>query len=330
MYKDTSHSIWQIFCFCVIVLIILSGCQGADNTAGEYIATVDGAKIYLSDFNKRFKSELDIMGDSLSLKEAEVDWLKEEILNKLIDEKIILLRAEKLSLSVGDEELNRKIEEIKKDYPDGSFDEMFAGKGMDYNIWREELRKGVTLKKLVDHDVNANITVTEDEAFAYYNDHSEEYISGERVHVVQIVVQDRKAAEGILRRLKNGEDFGKVAKEVSTGPEGVRGGDLGVFGRGVMPESFDEVVFSLTPGKISKVVKTPYGYHIFKVLKRKKGKKIGFSEVKERIVSKLRREKEEHEYVEWVRRLRSEAVIKVNRDLLREVEVVKKQAKDER
>ena len=324
MYKNGSHDTWQILYFCFIVFIILSGCQGIDSTAQKYVATVDGAKISLNDFNERFKAELDAIGSISSLKEDEINRLKEEILNKLIDEKIMLLRAERLSLSVSDEELEHRIEEIKKDYPDDGFDQIFAGREVDYNIWKKNLRRRLTLKKLADHDVSSNITVTEDDAFAYYEDNFEKYISGERVHVAQIVVQNRKEAEDALKRLKKGENFGKVAQEVSTGPEGVRGGDLGFFGRGVMPESFDDVMFSLPSGKISKVVKTPYGYHIFKVLKKDKGKKINFFEVKKQIISELRREKEEREYLEWLGRLRSETVIKVNRDLLGKVEVSKK------
>ena len=324
MYRSGSHGTWQILRYCVIIFILLFGCQGIDSTAGKYVATVDGAKISLGDFNERFKAELDAIGNISSLKEDEIDRLKEEILNKLIDEKIMLLRAERLSLSVSDEELEHRIEEIKKDYPDGGFDQIFAGREVDYNIWKKNLRKRLTLKKLADHDVSSNITVTEDDAFACYEDNFEKYISGERVHVAQIVVQDRKEAEDALKRLKKGEDFGKVAQEVSTGPEGVNGGDLGFFGRGVMPESFDDVVFSLPSGKFSKVIKTPYGYHIFKVLKKDKGKKISFFEVKKQIISELRREKEEREYMNWLGRLKSETVIKINRNLLGKVEVSKK------
>ena len=321
MYRDGSYRTWQFLCLCIIALLVLSSCQGEDKTAEKYVATVNGAKIFLKDFNKRFKRELDAMGDILFLKDGQIDRLKEEVLNKLIDEKIMLLRAEKLSLSVSNKELDQRIKEIKKDYPDGGFKRIFTRSGIDYDIWREELRKRVMLEKLVHHDVNSVIMVEEGEAFAYYEDHSEKYVSGEQVHAAQIVVQDRKEAEDALKRLKRREDFGKVAQEVSTGPEGINGGDLGIFGRGVMPESFDKVVFSLSPGKISKVINTPYGYHIFKVLKKDKGKKISFLEVKEKIIFELKREKEEREYMEWLERLRSEVEMKVNRNLLKKVNV---------
>ena len=321
MYRDRLYKPFKVLCLCVIFSVVLSGCQGIYDTAEKHVATVNGAKILLSDFNERLKRELDIIGGVASLKKGENDRLKEEILNELIDEKIMLLRAEKLSLSVGNEELELRISEIKKDYPDGGFEKIFTKSGIDYDIWKEELRKRIVLEKLVQQDVNSSILVEEDEAFAYYEDHSEQYISGEEVHAAHIVVQSSKEAEEVLKRLKRGEDFGRIAQEVSKGPEGISGGDLGVFGRGIMPGSFDKVLFSLHPGKISKVVKTPYGYHIFKVFKKSKGKKISFSEVKEKIISELRKEKEEREYMVWLERLRSEVEIKINRDLLRKVEV---------
>jgi len=322
MYKrelktDLFYSTRQFLCLCVVALIILSGCHSANNSAEKCVATVDGEKISLSDFNKRFKRELDIMDSILSLKENEIERLKEEILNKLIDEKIMRLRAEKLSLSVSDDELMKRIEEITR----GGFDKIFPESKVDYNTWKEKLRKRVILEKLINHDVKSVVRVSEDEALAYYKNHPEKYISGERVHVAQIVVQNRKKAEDILKRLKNGENFGKVAQKVSTGPESAREGDLGIFGRGIMPESFDKIVFSLPPGKISNVIKTPYGYHIFKILKKDDGKEMSFVEVKNKIISELRREKEEHKYVKWLERLRSEVDIKINKDLLKKVEV---------
>ncbi len=324
MYREgscSSYKTWHILCLCVIFLLVLFSCQGVDDTAEKYVVTVNSTKIPLRDFNERLKRELDIIGSVSSLKKEETDRLKEEVLNELINEKVMLLRAAKLSLSVRNEELEQKISEIKKDYPNGGFERIFAKSEINYNIWKEELRKRLLLEKLVQHDVNSNTLVEEDEALAYYQDHPEKYISEEQVHAAHIVVQSRKEAEEVLKRLKNGEDFGRVAQEVSTGPEGIRGGDLGVFDRGVMPESFDRVVFSLPPGKISKVVHTPYGYHIFKVFKKSKGERISFSGVKKKIISDLKKEKEELEYVKWLKKLRSEVDIKINRDLLRKVKV---------
>ena len=95
----------------------------------------------------------------------------------------------------------------------------------------------------------AKISVTDAEAEAYFKANRTRYTAGRRVHAAQIVVREREQAEAILKRLKMGEDFDKVAREASIGPEAARGGDLGFFERGVMPEEIDRIVFSLPVGQ---------------------------------------------------------------------------------
>ena len=100
--------------------------------------------------------------------------------------------------------------------------------------------------------------------------------------------------------MKMGEDFGKVARKVSIGPEAAKGGDLDFFARGVMPEAIDRVVFTLPVGKVSGIVQSPYGYHIFKLLGRKEAGGRIFSEVKERVIADLRKLKEAEAYERWI------------------------------
>jgi peptidyl-prolyl cis-trans isomerase C len=115
--------------------------------------------------------------------------------------------------------------------------------------------------------------------------------------------------------LKAGEDFDKVAREVSTGPEAGRGGDLGYFERDVMPEAIERVVFSLPVGKVSNVVQSPYGFHIFKVLGKEEGGSQNFAQAKERVIADLRRRKEAEAFDRWTETLRTKAQILVNRPL---------------
>ena len=77
----------------------------------------------------------------------------------------------------------------------------------------------------------------------------------------------KKIAEKILKELRNGLEFAELARQYSDGPSGPKGGDLGRFTRGQMVPKFDEVVFSLEPGKVSGVVETQFGYHIIKRIK---------------------------------------------------------------
>ncbi len=87
-----------------------------------------------------------------------------------------------------------------------------------------------------------------------------------KVHCAHILVKTKNEANKVLERLKKGEKFANIAKEVSLCPSGKRGGDLGNFSRGKMVKEFEEVAFALRKGQISSIVKTKFGYHIIKRL----------------------------------------------------------------
>jgi parvulin-like peptidyl-prolyl isomerase len=86
-----------------------------------------------------------------------------------------------------------------------------------------------------------------------------------------------------------------------------------------MPEAFDGVVFSLPEGRASKVVKSPYGFHIFKVLKKEKGRWIELPDVKEKIKADLAKGKEEQEFRKWLDALKSEAKVRIDEQRLKQV-----------
>jgi parvulin-like peptidyl-prolyl isomerase len=87
-----------------------------------------------------------------------------------------------------------------------------------------------------------------------------------KIHCAHILVKTEKEANAILERLKKGEKFSAIAKNVSLCPSKKRGGDLGTFGRGQMVKEFEKAAFDLQKGQISTIVKTKFGYHIIRRL----------------------------------------------------------------
>jgi parvulin-like peptidyl-prolyl isomerase len=88
----------------------------------------------------------------------------------------------------------------------------------------------------------------------------------DKVHCAHILVKTEKEVNAVLERLKKGDKFANIAKEVSICPSGKRGGDLGTFGRGVMVKEFETAAFALRKGQLSPIVKTKYGCHVIKRL----------------------------------------------------------------
>ena len=86
-----------------------------------------------------------------------------------------------------------------------------------------------------------------------------------KIKCSHILVQKQSEALAVLERIKNGEKFGKLAKELSIDSGSAkRDGNLGYFGRGKMVKEFENAAFNLQAGQISDPVKTQYGYHIIK------------------------------------------------------------------
>ncbi len=107
----------------------------------------------------------------------------------------------------------------------------------------------------------------------------------------QVREAQKKKAEAVLKLVKGGMNFAAAARKYSEGPTAANGGDLGFFSRGRMVKSFDDVVFSLKPGEISGVVKSPFGYHIIKLVAVRPAFTRSFDQVKGEIAAAMKKQK---------------------------------------
>lgn len=294
---------------CLLLLISTIACDKISNFIRPYVATVNGSKIYLEDYQSQLDQKMRLVPKDFLNQSDYLKRFEEEVLDDMITEKIMSLRAQELNISVSDAELEEKIKEIKKDYGE-DFTGQFARENIKYEQWKEDFKKGMLWQKLVATDVNAKIKITEDEAEDYFNQHRNNYKTESRVRVAQIVVHDQEKAKEALKRLNSGEDFAKVAADLSIGPEARHGGDLGFITKEVMPDPLDKTIFSMPINKISPVVQSSYGFHIFKVLESQPAGIRKFAEVRENVLADIRLQKEDAAYIRWLTELKKKAVIK--------------------
>jgi parvulin-like peptidyl-prolyl isomerase len=298
-------------------ILFIVACDKIDFFSRPNVATVNGEKIYLDEYQVKLAQKESLLPkELLSNQPNYVNRLEEEVLDNIITEKIMSLRAQKLGLSISSEELEGRVNEIKKEYGE-DFSNLFAQEKLNYEQWKEDLKKEMLFEKLIAADVNAHISVSEDEAEDYFNEHKNLYKTETKVRVAQIVVRDSAAAQRALQRLNAGVDFFKVAQEESIGPEARRGGDLGFITRQIMPEPLDETIFRLQVNEISPIVRSPYGFHIFKVLEIVTEKIKNFAESKEEVMADVRAKKEEAAFISWLELLKMKAVIKKEAAVLR-------------
>lgn len=155
-------------------------------------------------------------------------------------------------------------------------------------------------------DVSIVGAVSEDTAKKIYDEKIATMKPQQEIHARHILVATEEEAKKVKERLKNGEDFATVAKEVSK-DSGTEGGDLGFFTRGQMLKPFEDAAFALEVGQISDPVQTQFGWHIIKVEEKRDQPLPTFDQVKDAIVAQLVQQKAQ----EVVTGLRDAAKIEV-------------------
>lgn len=221
-----------------------------ESVSKDVVAIVNGENITNADYKRVFdqvKAQIesnpqytkDIWNQDYQGKKF-LDVIKENVLNNLIAEKLLVQEAIKNNITVTDKEIEeeyQKEQQISKD------------------ITKEDVKNYLLINKLFDQ-YTKDLKLTEEELKKYYEENKNQF---EVVKASHILVQDEKTAEDIYNRLMKGEDFATLAKEYSIDTATKdQGGDLGEFPHGVMVPEFDEAVFSLKKGEISKPVKTDY------------------------------------------------------------------------
>jgi parvulin-like peptidyl-prolyl isomerase len=294
---------------CLLLSVLIIGCDKINIFSRPYVATVNGSKIYLDDYQTRLDKKMQMMPEDFLNNADHLKRFEEEILDSMITEKIMKMRAQELNVVLSDTELEDKIKEIKKDYGQ-DFTNLFAEQNINYEQWKKEFREEMLLQKLIATDVNAKIKISEDEIKDYFDKHRNSYKTDSRIRVAQIVVQDMTTANKVMEKLNSGEDFAKVASKMSIGPEASRGGDLGFITKWVMPNPLDKTIFKLPVNKISPIVQSSYGFHIFKVLESQPAKDRNLADVRQDIMADIRLQKEESAFTEWLAALKNKAVIK--------------------
>ena len=159
----------------------------------------------------------------------------------MIERKILAQEARGWGSSFLPEELNQAISGGQEGLSRKGFDERLGLKGTTLEEWKSRLEEKLLAEKMVRSALQYPGEISEKEALQYYETHRPSFNLGRRVRVRQIVVADGEEAIQILKRLKKGESFEKLAQEKSLGPEKVNGGDLGYFSQGEKPPEFDRV-----------------------------------------------------------------------------------------
>lgn len=253
---------------------------------------------------------------------------RDEILRAALDQLIIysIMKQEVVSrgLSVSDADVEARLKQMQAQFPSqAEFDKALASRSTTLEQLRADAKQDMLIDKMMEGEVASVAAASDAEAKDFYDKNPDKFEQGEQVRASHILVRApedadeatkktaRAKADGLLKRVKAGEDFAALAKEHSDDGSKEQGGDLGFFGRGQMVPPFEEAAFSLKPGETSGVVTSPFGYHIIRMMEHKPATTVPYDQVKGQIVQFLSNQKKQERVESFIEEARSKAKIEV-------------------
>jgi parvulin-like peptidyl-prolyl isomerase len=277
-------------------------------------ATVNGEPIYTAEVDRYVREIGARFGVDFSKGDAarQRQQVARSVLDQLIERTLILQEARRTGRLASDAAVEDRLRQIAQAFPSPEeFDRALQQQGVSRAELRDRVRFELTVRRILD-DLRVPAP-TDQEARAYFQAHREAFDEPERVRVRHVLLRTEAEARVALARLRAGESFAQVAKELSQDPgTRDRGGEVGLVTPGQTVPEFEQVAFRLKPGELSEPVRTSFGYHIVQVTEKLPAKKATWEGVRQQVLELLRENKRREAFEAWVKELRGRAKIAVH------------------
>ena len=309
---------------------VVDGCQLGSNGVWIQeivIAMVGDEKITKDDLDKVMKQYDAKLKQQYGNNYATNDKIKDQItkvkqqqLNSMVIEKILLQKATQLKLKPTDDDINKQIADqitqIKSLYSaKGQYESALQQNGLTEDEFKESIKKSI-IEKAIQENMVKDVTVTDDEVQTYYDKNKDTiFTAGAGATVAHILVADEAKAKSLKAKLDAGADFATLAKENSTDPGSKdKGGNLGFvpYNTTKLITEFVNGFKNLKEGEVSEPVKSQYGYHLIKATGLKSAEVIPFDEVKDKIKGALLQQKQGTTFNSKIEEWKTDLKVKYN------------------
>ena len=288
------HVAWAVLT--TFLMLPLAACN-RDGGGGDVMASVNGRRILRSEVDKYYANQT--AGSDQQLAGEQAVSLRLSILNELIETEVLMRRAEKLGLLATDEEVDRKLNEIKSPYTAEEFNKRLTEKKISLEDFKRDLRRSLTRDKVLNKEIASRINITDQDVTNYYGAHKAEFnLIEPQYHLAKIIVTGaanpqvhnlqnskaqndadaRKKIQMIANRLESGDDFATLAMNYSEDETSNNGGDLGMAPESALKNAdpaLREAVLKLKPGQYTPFIPMmnpanhqSYGYMIVKLISK--------------------------------------------------------------
>ena len=294
--------------------VAVAGCGGGDddeNGSGDVpadaIALVDDRSIPKSEYDRLLTQAQATYEareqDFPAAGTPEFAQLRNAIVRSLVEQAQFEIAAEEMGITVTDEELEKRLDELKDQFfegDDAKYQEELEKQGLTEEQVLKDLKTRMLSEKIFEQ-VTSEVKVADEDIAAYYEENKAQFEQPSSREVRHILVKTKAEADEIQAELENGGNFAKLAKEHSEDPASAKEGGKFTAQKGATVAPFDEVAFELETGELSEPVKTQFGWHIIEATGDiEEASTQPLTEVEEQISTTLLEEKKNARINEWV------------------------------
>ena len=283
---------WGVAAACALAVLCGTACKSREGV----MARVNGRKILATELETYYHNQT---AGQPEPSPDQAQALRLNILRELIENEMLLQRAEKLGLMATDQEVNEKLKEVKAPFTNEEFDQRLKQRGVTEEDFKRDLRRTITVDKVLQKEIADKIKVSDSDITNYYNQHKAEFnLIVPQYHLAQILVttqpnpqvrnvkgdkaqneaEAKKKISMISSMLSSGEDFAKLAMSYSEQPEtAASGGDLGFLAENALQgdQQAYGAISRLKPGEVTPPLpaadpgsKQLFGYRIIKLISK--------------------------------------------------------------
>jgi parvulin-like peptidyl-prolyl isomerase len=290
------------------------------------VAVVNQEIITLSEVEKWIDPLRQEMATDDRLEKRErTETLYRQVLERLIEEKLIDQEVKKSGVKIPSKEIDAALEEIKRRNAatQEDFEKALTIEGLTLETYKKQIEKGLQRQKLISWSVKVESKPGEKELREFYEKNLGRYRTNETYRAGHILftipkgaVPDeigdiRKKAQNVLEKIKGGADFEEMALLYSQDASAKNRGDLGYFKKGELFPAFEKEALRLKVGQVSGLLRTEFGFHIIKLLDRKGMEPLPFEEVKDKVKADYYEAEIEKAFRQFLSTLKEKSVIEI-------------------
>ena len=310
----------------LLILLLSAGCDANNKKLvtftpeEETIAVVNNKKISLATFNTRLQSFLERYRKFIISDDKRLAEIKEIVIQLLIDEELINQEAARKSIQVSDKEIQTVMTESVEPFQNLNQKELLKDKNFNLEEWKNQARFYLIERKLLEKEVLGKTPITKREITSYYQEHRQDFTVPQGFRVRNITLSTEEEARAILSQIKRGRSFRRLVREHSISPDKNVDGDLGYIERGVLPLEMETAIFRLGfsahKSRLSDVIRSQDGYHIFKLIKYRRKSRMSLNQARPKIKQLLLDQRSHQSYIKWLNRLKDTATITIDQVML--------------